>query len=339
MIRHRPSRTRIELIGRGKLFLQSIVVSFAVILGLGNLHSCSAGEEIVLPYDLDMPSNEFALPPILNEASGLSWKLDGILVANQDEDGLVFSLDVASGDLIGQDTFWKPGDYEGIEIVGDTVWVVKSKGNLYAFPLHGSGEITDDTPGENNDDSPAEITDDTSKAFPTQVYKTSLKKVDNIETLAYDESRNCLWLVGKGNCYPDQGIIEGYKAWAFDLGSRTLSPEPLRVLLDPEDVKETTRGTEESQKDRSKQLKKSACPSGLAIHPSTREWYLLSSEQGSITVWDSSGAFLQRELFDKSLLPKAEGICFSPSGTLYIASEASKKNSAKVVTYSYQNKR
>lgn len=319
MIRHQLSKNRIDWIIQGEFYLRALIGVFSLLFGVVNLNSCSTGDELSFPYDLDMPSDEFILPPILNEVSGLTWASDGFILANQDEDGVAFSLDAATGELVKQDTFWKPGDYEGIEIVGETVWVAKSKGNLYAFSLSDNEENIGDT----------------SKAYPTKVYKTALKKADNIETLAYDESNNCLWLVGKGSCYPNQGTIEGYKAWTFNLISQTLSPNPVRILFDPEKDKGANRGFEGKEEEKAKQLKKTSCPSGLAIHPFTKEWYLLSSEQGSITVWDSLGVFVQRELFNKSLLPKAEGICFSPNGTLYIASEASRKSSAKVVKYKY----
>ena len=83
-------------------------------------------------YDLESPVAIFRMPSILNEISALSMSLDGQrLIAVQDEEGDLFFLDKKNGKIVEEVPFWKDGDYEGVESVGDDIFVVKSSGTIY----------------------------------------------------------------------------------------------------------------------------------------------------------------------------------------------------------------
>ena len=65
-------------------------------------------------------------------------------------------------------------------------------------------------------------------------------------------------------------------------------------------------------------------PSGIALHPQTSHYYLLSSPDRQLAVFGSDHTLLQQIDLPKKLFPQPEGICFSPAGTLYIANEKGK---------------
>ena len=65
-------------------------------------------------------------------------------------------------------------------------------------------------------------------------------------------------------------------------------------------------------------------PSGIAVHPQTNHYYLLSSPDRLLAVFGADRSLLQQIDLPKKLFPQPEGICFSPDGTLYIANEKRK---------------
>jgi len=85
-------------------------------------------------YDLDSPSAVFELDDELEEISALSLGPDGLLLAVQDEDGYIYRLDPESGEVVRRDHFEGSGDYEGIEWVGDWIYVLESNGHFYRTP-------------------------------------------------------------------------------------------------------------------------------------------------------------------------------------------------------------
>ena len=83
-----------------------------------------------LPYQFGEPSEIFKLSDKLREISGISYR-ENFLYAIQDENGVIFKLDPANGKIEKKITFWKDGDYEGIEVVDDRIYILKSSGTLY----------------------------------------------------------------------------------------------------------------------------------------------------------------------------------------------------------------
>jgi len=86
----------------------------------------------VFPYSINEPQKVFEMPAPLKEISGLSLSSTGTqLVAISDEFGDLFFINKESGEIEKEVEFYKDGDYEGVEVVGDKVFVVKSTGTLY----------------------------------------------------------------------------------------------------------------------------------------------------------------------------------------------------------------
>ena len=62
-------------------------------------------------------------------------------------------------------------------------------------------------------------------------------------------------------------------------------------------------------------------PSGIAIHPKTREIYIISSVGKLLVILDKKGNLKYFEKLNADIFKQPEGICFEQDGTLYISSE------------------
>ncbi|HYE96946.1 MAG TPA: SdiA-regulated domain-containing protein [Rubricoccaceae bacterium] len=155
-----------------------------------------------VPYRFDRPDAVFALPRALFEISGLTVLADGRLGAVQDEQGTLYVLDPASGAVVDERRFAGRGDFESLERVGGSVWVLMADGTLLEL-ADSTGAVTEvDTPLENKNDT---------------------------EGLAYDAAHHRLLIACKEDA--GEGVPDTVKAiYAFDLASRAFDPRPAYLL-------------------------------------------------------------------------------------------------------------
>ena len=262
-------------------------------------------------YDLDAPDATFKLPAVLEEISALTFSKDSRrLFAVQDEAGVIFELSPTKGNIVGRYPFHKSGDYEGIAMVEDTVYVLKSTGTLYQVTGLGTPEQQ------------------------RTKYKTDLLSRDNdTEGLTYDAARNRLLIACKSK--PGTGDAGTKAVYSFDLATRTFEEAPAYVLsLDSIrryiDLSPAVRRIEKVQNfftNDSGTLTFS--PSSVAIHPTTGDIYLLSSVGKLLVVINPSGQVLHISKLDKRIHRQPEGMAFDQYGNLYISNEA-KKATAKL---------
>ena len=156
-------------------------------------------------YDLDAPELLIALPDKLAEISGLGYR-DGKLVAVEDEGGNFYYIDPQTGEVSQAHPFWKDGDYEGIETVGEDIWVLKSTGTLYQ--IRGAG----------------------SQVQNVQKYNTWLTGENDAEGLAYDATNHRLLIACKDDARDDGRDKHNRYVFAFDLGTRTLAEEEVYTI-------------------------------------------------------------------------------------------------------------
>lgn len=93
-------------------------------------------------YAFNNPDATFRLPRTLHEISGLAIVADTAIIAVQDEIGVIYGLSPVDGSIRWTTDFSDRGDFEGVEIVGDSVWVVRSDGRLFVRRL-GPDHTTD----------------------------------------------------------------------------------------------------------------------------------------------------------------------------------------------------
>ena len=81
-------------------------------------------------YDFDQYDEMYPLDNRLIEISGLSDYDDGTLAAVNDEKGNIYLLNKEDMSISQTIDFGSKGDYEGIERVAETIYIVKSNGNI-----------------------------------------------------------------------------------------------------------------------------------------------------------------------------------------------------------------
>ena len=258
--------------------------------------------QLVAGYDFDRPTLVGELDERLDEISGLSPSTTpGELLAVADEKGTVYRINGGSGTLLWNLDFWKEGDYEGIELVGQDIWVVKNTGTLYR--ITGAG-----TPEQE-----------------TTKYNGFLSDENDVEGLAYDPANNRLLLACKDDARDDGNDKDGRYIFAFDLGSKTFNEQPV-FSIHRKDVLHYLGICEKSKKhdklvDFFGDDDFDLSPSALAIHPRTGQMFLTSSVGKLLVVLSSTGKIEAIHKLDKATYPQPEGLAFATDGSLYVSTE------------------
>lgn len=236
-------------------------------------------------YDPAQPAETYILPKELREISGVAHYGENQLLCVQDEEGEVFVYDLAQQKITETHRFGPPGDYEGVERIDDEIYVLRSDGTLFNFKM-GNKE--------------------------TREIETGLPGKNDVEGLTYDAVTKRLLLAvkeaSKKAAKDDDKVI-----FSFDLKSRRVFTE--RELKSKQFDQIGLKGKDW----------KAFMPSDIASHPKTGEMYLLSSAGHRLIVFTPGGVPIKNIALDPKQFRQPEGICFTPDGTLYIASEGGGK--------------
>ncbi len=257
------------------------------------------------PYQLSDPDQTWILPNSLVEISGLGFADDDRLACIQDEKGVIFIFNLKSGKIEREIAFAKDGDYEGIEVVGKDAWILKSNGTLYRVTAY------------------LETAEPLTTEFPT-----ALTGRNNTEGLAYDPVNRNLLIACKGfpflNAEPESKLKSVY---GFNVVTGRLTGDPF-LLIHPDSILRyknygvtSTPGNDHPINPDAGDENEPFMPSGIAIHPETRDVYLLGSVGKILMVCSSEGEMLAMVNLNRKQFPQPEGICFSPEGNLFISSE------------------
>jgi uncharacterized protein YjiK len=279
------------------------------------LNGCAQPPISHFPYQLDQPDQTFELPQSLHEISGLGMGPNGkTLAAVEDETGSLFLLEKTTGRILHEIPFWKDGDYEGVEFVGEEVFVVKSNGNLY------------------------QIQNPATEAQIVIKHDSPYKKEYDIEGLALDPSHNRLLLACKG----DAGVPNGRAIFSFHLGQLAFDTIPTYTILGDSITAFVQANTELDRWEKLAELfnpdesELAFSPSAIALHPLTGNLYLLSSVGKLLVVLDpASGHVIHIQKLKKSVHAQPEGICFDADGTMFISNEG-KDGVAKIHRFNYR---
>ncbi|MBL7774397.1 MAG: SdiA-regulated domain-containing protein [Saprospiraceae bacterium] len=259
----------------------------------------------LFPYDLQHPTFIIQLEAQeLHEISGLGpTSTPGLLCAISDEKGEVLFIDAHGGGAVKHRVlFREKGDFEGVEMVGDCLYAIKSDGDLYRVKRWKGG-----------------------RKPKSKKYETGLSKTEDVEGLGYDAAHNCLLVACKGD--PDSAYIR--PIYAFDLRTKQLNPKPVFVI-DPEAVNQRVPYDEQDKKHY-------FSSSGVAVHPISGDIYVISTALKRVVVLDhATGAILYAARLDKNMFPQPEGIAFDAAGNLFISSEGKKDQHSMLFRFEYQ---
>lgn len=264
----------------------------------GNVSKATANssmKDTSFPYQLSQPNGKQKLPSELKEISGLAWLKEDVLATVQDEKGNIYIVDLTSGEVTEKIDFGKNGDYEGIAVLGEDIWVVRSDGRLYEVLKNGE----------------------------VNVYDTPLDEDFDVEGLDWYDAEGVLLLACKG--FPGQGssLKQKKTCYAFDPVTKTMDLTPFLIV----DLAEVAKGKKRKNLDEVDEFfnpgkgNKVFQPSGVSVHPTSGDIYLISSVGKKLLIFSPGGDLIHIESLDYDHFPQPEGICFSPKGKLYISTE------------------
>ncbi len=238
------------------------------------------------PYKLSEPSARYDLPEILEEVSALCHQDDKHLAMIQDELGRLYIFDRIQKKLVKEYYFRDHGDFEGVTLVGNTAYVLRSDGHIYELKEYASEEIV------------------------INKYKTFLSSENDAEGLCYDADNHRLLVACKSSpSYTDHSYKGNRAIYAFDLKTYQLTEEPC-LLIDRKIIADKMGNPKQNFK-----------PSGIAIHPISGDIYMTASSGQLLVVIDRNARIKWVKKLEKSIFRQPEGICFAPDGTMFIASE------------------
>lgn len=271
-----------------------------------------------LPYDLVSPSAKYKLPGSLAEISGISYYQPNRIACIQDEKGLIYIYDLKKERISSKHLFGKSGDYEGLAVVGDTAYILRSDGVII------------------------KVEDFTNKGRNVIKISTPLSTRNDAEGLVFDSATHALWIACKGSSTlsPD-AKNNGYKAvFRFDLSAEKLSDDPL-FLVDL--ARLPVMGKSSWVRKQSVRLGQALKllgedwnfqPSGIAIHPVEDDIYIISHIGKRLVVLDRNGEIRSVNRLDPKTFRQPEGICFSPEGDLFISNEGDGGN-GNILKFNY----
>lgn len=252
-------------------------------------------------YQLLEPSQTYFLPDILNEISGLSTLNDSVLACVQDESGVIFMYGLNEKGIIDRHRFAGAGDFEGIQIIGEQAFVLKSNGEIYRYNL---------------------------RTDKTKVFETPLKRKNNAEGLGFDPDNNRLLIACKGRPGLGSNDLNGRAVYSYHL-TQGFDPEIL-YLITPEDLESWNQAQPEPLN--LTQRQKNFMPSGIAVHPFTSEVYLLANVGKLLIVLTPEGEIKYCVPLSPRIFRQPEGICFTSKGDLIISNEG-QDGSGKILVF------
>ena len=318
-----------------KIFISVIVTVFFLILffikkekSLSRNNDDNFAEQVnsqfegyTFPYDISRPSQRFKLPHRLDEISGLSYFEQNKLMCIQDEKGTMYVFDLKKGKVTEKFKFGMGNDYEDIEVVKESAYILQSNGTL-----HKVEDFTTGTP-------------------QIKKYNTSLSRKNDAEGLAFDAESGALFIACKGSPHlkkKQKALMKGKKAvYQFDLHTHKLIKNPA-YLIDKICVKnanEDFQGTNFFSKlfrlSDPQGLSGKFRPAGIAVHPKTKNIYIISSSDNMLIVMNRRGDIIGAVRLSQEVFKQPEGICFNPEGDLFISNEKRKKR-ANILQFDYK---
>ena len=230
------------------------------------------------------PLAQWLLPHGLQEVSGLALTRDGRLLVHDDELGQVWEVDYRRGVLMKRfslGTAVVKGDFEGITVANDVVFLLASNGRLYEFPEGANG-------GQ----------------VPYKVHDTGLKKECEFEGVAFDPAINALLLACKHVYDKDvRGALVIYR-WSLkgDSGARlSRLAVPLAGVIG-------TNGWTNLE------------PSDITIDPLTGDYVLVASKEKALIAITPAGVPVFAHPLPAGH-PQPEGVAITKDSILMISDE------------------
>jgi hypothetical protein len=118
---------------------KKITVILTIIILFGACKPRTKKTEIVpqskdnFPYDVAIPDKSYELPKKLTETIGVAAVNDSIIACIADEKGVVYFFNLNSNIIDNKIAFSDKGDFEDLTIIGDTIYILDSKGVIWSI--------------------------------------------------------------------------------------------------------------------------------------------------------------------------------------------------------------
>ena len=260
-----------------------------------------------VPYQINFPDKSFDLPTELKEASGLTVTSNPKIISIvQDEEGAIYNFDIEKNTISNKIIFLDKGDFEGIEAINDSLYyAVKSSGTIYKINIKNGF------------------------ATPTKI-STPLNKSYDVEGLTYDAISKNLLLCCKGPGADSNSITR--KTFTYNIENQLFNETPYFEITDDLIQNYFKKYPEAISNFETTHLRFG--PSGIAIHPFTKDIYIIASSGKLFIVLDAKNkTIIHLEKIDKKVHPQPEGIAFDPKGNMYICDEGKKGGAGKLSIY------
>ncbi len=256
-----------------------------------------------IPYNLQKPYKKIKLSNKLREISALTYYNDSLLAAVQDEKASIYLINSNNGKIQQKIKIAGDGDFEGIEIVNDTAYMLESNGKILQVARF-------------NSSSPK-----------VEQFDFAFSSKNDCEGLGYNPGTGELLIACKGKAALSGDVqqnenlpeMKKYRAvYAVKRSTMQLNIRPKYLL----------------EKKAYEQLSKTGDfkPSAIAVHPLSKNIYILGSAGKLLIVLDQNGNYLTHKQLNPDLFVQPEGICFSPDGNqLFISNEGKSKKATLLI--------
>lgn len=250
-------------------------------------------------YAFDNPTRVDTLPGVLAEASGLTDVSNTEVAIVQDEQGVIFVYDLNLRRITKQVPFGPPGDYEGLTRLGDAMFVLASDGTLITVS-------------------------DWRGAARVERRSLDLPTSDN-EGLGYDPFGNRLLVAPKSRWQSGKTHKHLRAVFALDLESKKLDVAPA-LVMDVNRLIDYANAHDHALPEKAKKGKPRVAlrfmPASIAVHPKTRELFVISAIDRVLASFDRMGNVTGYAKLDPERYRQPEGMTFLADATLVIANEA-----------------
>ena len=240
-------------------------------------------------YNYLAPDKVIDLPETLREISGLAVVNNTTVFCVQDELGVVFALDILKEELTDMYRFTDVGDFEDVAVNGDTVFVLRSDGTIFNFNY---------------------------KQFNGKIQQQIVQANSlNIEGLCINTTSKKLLMASKEIAI---GKPENQRI-VYSLHVNSAHNPTEFLTIDNSKIQDFITSHYSIISGNSVQCN----PSAIAVHPITKETYILSATNRLISIYNNESLVSVYPL-PANIYYKPEGIGFLSNGDMILCSEGMK---------------
>lgn len=255
------------------------------------------GSRLIPGYNLSDPV-VIHLRSDLDEISGLQYyPKDSSIFAVSDEHGILYKIYLRKKIVIRSWKFSDDADYEDLVLKDTTFYALQSNGILTAFSFS------------------------TRRPLSIETCTLPIEGRNDFESIYFDDYYGKIVMVCK-DCERDGR--KKITAFNYNPDDKTFSKKAL-YEIDVDRIKDILK----NQKVKFK-------PSAAAVHPLTKELYLLSSVSSTIAIADRDGNIKEAFRLDNKIFTQPEGLTFTPSGDMIISNESAGIGAANILIFKYK---